>query len=404
MKLIASIFALSAVLIFALLIAIPAVAQDGELDLLSQVDYQFGSQIAYRGSLDTLDEITRAVVFMRPEGGGETLVLEASFQKEETASYRLEAILDVRSSPIRPFELWTYWWQVEFVNAPPASSPSQKFRYEDNRFQWKSDSHDQIEIYWTEGGDERGSTLMQLTQDSLETLRRSLGLAPQGNLAIFVYPSSADLQSGLRIGGGAPWVGAHTVPELGVVLLAANNTPEAVISIERDLPHELTHLLLYQRMGDNYSGLPAWLSEGLATLQEKQANPAYRFELERAVESNALLTIESLCSAFPMAESDALLAYAQSASFTRYLLDVYGMGGILQLLDAYQEGTSCTGGVQRVYQRPLTQLESEWKNVHLQSPTTWQRLIPILPWGLLILPIILLVLIGLSARRKRNPA
>jgi hypothetical protein len=173
-----------------------------------------------------------------------------------------------------------------------------------------------------------------------------------------------------------------------------------MIALERDLPHELTHLLLYDRMNEGYNNLPAWLGEGLATLQEQQPNPAYRFELDTAHSSNALLSIESLCATFPMTESDALLAYAQSTSFTQYLLDIYGTGGIHRLLDAYQEGASCKGGVQRVYQRSLEQLENEWKLYHLPGASGLDRLQAVLPWGLILLLIVILLLVGLFTRRK----
>jgi hypothetical protein len=376
-------------------------AQSTDPDIVAAIDYQFGSHISFSASLESTDQIARAVVFLRPDHSGETLVLEAAVTTQSD-SHQLIAILDVRSRPIQPFEQLTYWWQLEFTSGTITSSPTQEFRYEDNRFQWNELSEDQIFLHWAQGWDAHGTDIIRLAQESLGILRTSLGLTGPEEVSIFLYPSVADLQSGLRI-GGAPWIGAHTVPELGVVLLAAPSGPETIIAIERDLPHELTHLLLYNKMGEGYVRLPAWLNEGLATLQEKQANPAYRFELEQAIETDALLTLESLCSAFPISESDALLAYAQSASFTQYLLDVYGMGGILQLFDAFQEGTSCTGGVQRVYQRSLAQLESEWKTVHLQSPTSMQKLIPILPWGLLMLLIVTLVLIGLLARNQRTP-
>ena len=397
-------FAIISILILAAHHTFPVNAQDSDLELVSEVEYQFGSHISFIGYPESSEKISRAVVFMRPKRGGETLVLEASII-EDAGVQRLEAIIDLRPAPIQPFDLLTYWWRVDYVNGASHSNQAQEFRYDDNRFQWKQLSEVQISIFWVEGADDRAEDILLLAQDSVMILRQSLGLSPPDFLAIYLYPSVADLRSGLQI-GGAPWIGAHTVPELGVVLLAAPNTPEALIALERDLPHELAHLLLYEKMGESYANLPAWLSEGLATLQETQANPAYRFELERAVNADALLVTESLCSSFPISESDALLAYAQSASFTQYLLDVYGMGGILQLLDAYQEGTTCTGGIQRVYQRPLTQLEAEWKRVHLQSPTSWQRLTPILPWGLFLLLTALLVSIGFAVQtnRKRPPS
>jgi hypothetical protein len=375
-------------------------AQTSELNLPTEIIYQFGSQLTLSGSLQGETPISRAIIFLRPVGGEDILIYQASII-EEPGGQNFLVTLNLRTSPIQPFQMLSFWWQVDFADGTIATSQTEEFRYEDNRFSWQERSDGRTDIHWVNGSVSYGEDLLELTKRSLDNIRQSLGLMPPGNLAIYIYPSAGDLQSGLQI-GGASWIGGHTIPELGVILLAGSETPEALIVLERDLPHELTHLLLYEKMGKAYHNLPAWLNEGLATLQETQANPAYRFELEQAVAADALLSMESLCATFPIAESDALLAYAQSASFTQYLLDVYGMGGILQLLDAYREGTTCTGGIQRVYQRPLSQLESEWKTLHLQSPSLWQQMKPILPWGLFLVLLVILILVGFSARQRRN--
>jgi hypothetical protein len=112
--------------------------------------------------------------------------------------------------------------------------------------------------------------------------------------------------------------------------------------------------------------------------------------------------MHSLCASFPISEEDALLAYAQSASFTQYLLDIYGVGGIAKLLDAYQEGVSCEGGIQRVYQRPISQLESEWRWTTLSNPNLLEIARPILPWLLLGLSIIAVFAIVLLITRRQS--
>lgn len=376
-------------------------AQDDTYQFQSNVEIHYGASITITASISSPVPLVRASVFLRPKSGENTTVLEADITSE-VDRYYLDISLSMEPAPFYPFEVVTTWWQFDFENGASWSSPTDSFRYEDTRFPWHVKLDNNISIHWVEGGAARGEEIYNLTKSSLESIGQSLGLLAPNTLAVYIYPSSGDLQSGLLM-GGAPWIEGHTIPELGVVLLAVPNEPESIITLERDVPHELTHLLLYERMQASYSNLPAWLSEGLSTLQERQANPAYRFELEQALEADALLTMESLCANFPISENDALLAYAQSASFTQYLLDVYGMGGILHLLDAYQEGATCTGGVQRIYQRPLSQLENEWRTLHLQAPTLWQRMQPILPWGLILLLAIILIMIGITARKSRFP-
>jgi hypothetical protein len=377
----------------------PIQAQEDEYQFISEVNIEYGSNIQLLATLVSGEPPERATVFVRPASEEDTLVIQASIHPQ-LEGYMLDANLSMRPPPFNPFELLTIWWQVDFAQGISWESSTNSVRYEDNRFPWKLRTDNQIFVHWVDGEASRGEELFNLTTRSIANINTSLGLLTPGNIAIYIYPSVGDLRSGLQI-GGAPWVEGRTLPELGVILIAAPDEPEALITLERDIPHELTHLLLYERMKERYNDLPAWLNEGLATLQETQTNPVYRFELEAAIEADALLTMESLCAAFPIGDQDALLAYAQSASFTRYLLDVYGMGGILELLDAYQEGATCTGAVQRIYQRSLTQLESEWRTLHLQAPSTWQRLLPILPWGLFLLLVLLLLLIGFSAKNRR---
>jgi hypothetical protein len=245
-------------------------------------------------------------VFIREGSSESTHVAIAVLSDGSTIS--AEVIENVQTLGVEPFSTITYWWQIDFANGDNYITDPASFVYEDNRFDWRSMGNSNITVHWIEGDITRGQDILNLANDSILKIQHDLALPPTG--------------------------------------------VEGQISLERDLPHELVHILLYERMGDQYHNLPTWLNEGLATLQEGVPNPAYIFELDRAARENALISMHSLCASFPISEEDALLAYAQSASFTQYMLDIYGVGGIALLLDAYQEGTSCEGGVQRVYQRP----------------------------------------------------
>ena len=309
----------------------------------------------------------------------------------------------VQKLGIEPFTKITYWWQIDFADSEIYFTDPAFFVYEDNRFNWQSLDNTNVTAHWVEGDITRGQDILNLANDSVTRIQRDLALPAPDPVNLYIYPSTGQLQSSMRM-GGATWIGGHSHPEFGAVLLAAPVGIEGQISLERDIPHELVHILLYQRMGDQYHNLPTWLNEGLATLQEGVPNPAYIFELDRAARENALLSMNSLCASFPISEEDALLAYAQSASFTQYLLDIYGVGGISLLLDAYQEGTSCEGGVQRVYQRPISQLESEWRWTTLSNPNLLDFARPLLPWLLLGLSVIAVfgIVVLLSRRQHKG--
>jgi len=377
----------------------PASAQEGEIRVDTHAEYQYGSSIHFSARIQAPTTVSRAVVFFREGSSEYTHITVADLTEGPTIL--AEATEEIQTLGIEPFTTLTYWWQIDFADSEIYLSDPESFVYDDNRFNWQSLDNTPVTVHWVEGDITRGQEIFNLANDSITRIQHDLALPATDPVNLYVYPTVGQLQSSMRM-GGATWIGGHSHPELGAVLLAAPVGVEGQISLERDVPHELVHILLYQRMGDQYHNLPTWLNEGLATLQEGVPNPAYIFELDRAARENALLSMNSLCASFPISEEDALLAYAQSASFTQYLLDIYGVGGVALLLDAYQEGTSCEGGVQRVYQRPISQLESEWRWTTLSNPNLLDFAQPLLPWFLLGLSVIVAFGIVLFLSRRQH--
>lgn len=360
----------------------------------------YGSTITFSAQIQAASEVIRAAVFFREGSSESTHVAIAVLSDGSTIA--AEVTEEVHALGVEPFTTITYWWQIDFANGDTFLTDPASFVYEDNRFNWQSLGNHKITVHWIEGDLARGQDILNLAKDSILKIQHNLALPALDHVSIYIYPTVGQLQSSIRL-GGATWVGGHAQPELRTILLAAPTGVEGQISLERDLPHELVHILLYERMGNRYHNLPTWLNEGLATLQEGVPNPAYIFELDRAARENTLISMHSLCASFPISEEDALLAYAQSASFTQYMLDIYGVGGVAMLLDAYQEGTSCEGGVQRVYQRPISQLESEWRWTTLSNPNLLDFAQPLLPWLLLGLSVLaVFVIVFLLSRRQHR--
>ena len=194
------------------------------------------------------------------------------------------------------------------------------------------------------------------------------------------------------------FIGGKTLPLQNTILLVVTDDDQASITLERLLPHELSHLMLYQRMGDSYDNLPDWLAEGFSVLQEETPDPLLRISLEEAAENNELLSIQSLCGTFPVDGNESVLSYAQSASFLQYILDIYGVGGLSALLDAYKEGTTCEGGISRVFQRDLSDLDQEWRaSIGVSKPSGFSSF---MPWLLLSIPLFLLLVYTLFLRRR----
>ncbi|MRR30652.1 hypothetical protein EG834_10100, partial [bacterium] len=113
--------------------------------------------------------------------------------------------------------------------------------------------------------------------------------------------------------------------------------------------------------------------------------------LDKAIDEDSLLPMSVLCQDFPRDLSGALLAYAQSNSFVRFLSQNFGSRDTLSLLNLYADGLSCEVGVQAAFGSNLTQLETRWQQEMLgRSPfsAAWKQIWPyVLLAGLVIVPI-----------------
>ena len=279
------------------------------------------------------------------------------------------------------------------------TSPSYSFDYVDNREFWSFLEGENIRVYWQVGDLEFGQMALDIAYRGIADLLSTLALPTNEPIILYIYPTRDSLYEALEL-AGSQLVSGHTFSDYGVVLLFASDDQESLIQLERDIPHELTHAVIAQRMGAAYDRLPGWLSEGLATLQEGSPDNTFPTLLEDAYQSDSLLPISSLCSSFPFTHEQARLAYAQSASFVSYIKDIYGVGAFSALFDAYSEDISCQGGIQRVFQRPIEQLEAEWIDYSFADGVRLQQ--PSLLWVLLIFALVLLVgFVGYRYRRRK---
>jgi len=76
---------------------------------------------------------------------------------------------------------------------------------------------------------------------------------------VFVYANSADFQSASPP-GVHEWAGGRAFPRQAVILIAAS--PSQLDFAQRSLPHELSHVAVYQATRNPFGGLPSWLDEG----------------------------------------------------------------------------------------------------------------------------------------------
>ncbi len=309
-------------------------------------------------------------------------------------------VRNLSEEPFPPFTLISYWWEYRDAQGQTRSIGNQQFLYEDNRFAWETLHDDNITLHWVAGDKVLMSNALDIAQTAIVEIQNTLDAPVVDSVTLYIYPSLPDLQSALLL-TGYEWVGGKAYPEIGVVLLAISPSSEAILKMKRDIPHELTHKVLYDLTGaQGYAAQPTWFVEGLASTFERSPDPAYALALQRAAQDGKLIPLTTLCNPFPAEADRAILAYAQSQSFVRYLQQTYGWSKVRQLIDAYTDGLECSTGVKQTLGADLSALERDWrvwleqKNQDSAVSATWTYVATVVrdlaPWliivGLLCVP------------------
>lgn len=223
-------------------------------------------------------------------------------------------------------------------------------------------------------------------------------------MKIYTYANPADMRATLQVADRS-WVGAHTDPDLLTMVVSLPPGPEQRLEMEHQIPHELMHIIVYLKVGPSYVNLPAWLNEGLASIAELYPNPDYLIILESAYQKGNLFPIKDLCASFPRDAAGAYLAYAQAASFTRYLHKEYGSSGLENLLQTYAEGLDCERGIQVALGGDLNQLELAWRRDTFGQDPMASAATNLAPWIALLLAVLAVpALIVISSLRRRPEA
>jgi hypothetical protein len=352
-----------------------------------KASYVFGETITFSATIQAGTSIREAYLLFQVEGDSNTHTFPLVVAKD-----KINYIHPVRDGVIRPFSRLAYWFHLTFANGDLFNSDKYFLQYDDDRYDWQTLENSNVSLHWFDGDLPFGQAAFDSANSGLQSILNVLPAVNGDQVRIYIYPSAADLQ-GMLDQGNYAWTGGHTSPDLGVVMVSIAPGETQSIEMERKIPHELAHIALYRLAGPAYSNLPAWLSEGIASQAERYPNSDYVEALNLAIENKALIPLADLCGPFPQDASTAMLAYAESASFTRFLVQSYGATGLQGILQEYVDGLTCDQGTMHATGLTLAQLEQAWRRTSLGEKTTGTALLNLFPY-LLILFLVFLIPLG----------
>ncbi len=144
---------------------------------------------------------------------------------------------------------------------------------------------------------------------SLPRLTEQLGLREVSAIRIVLVPK----MSAFRRQGGPDfpeWGAAFAFMERQLMVVDVQKAVSTWDALEKTIPHELSHLLLAQKVG--LVPIPAWFLEGLAQWQAGQGSMIENWRLMNAVWSGRYPSLMQITAGFPADEGSARTAYRVS--------------------------------------------------------------------------------------------
>jgi hypothetical protein len=250
-----------------------------------------------------------------------------------------------------------YWWTVTDAAGNRVKTDLAKIQIEDNRYNWRRLTEGEVTLYWYEGDDSFAEELMAATQGALVRLAADTGAELERPVKIYIYANSEDLQGSMIY--PQEWTGGVAFTRYGIIAIGI--APSALDWGIRTIAHELTHLVIHQVTFNPYSDLPTWLDEGLAMNAEGELDPFFAVVLHNAMEGDKLISVQSLSSPFSAYAEESSLAYAQSYSLVRLLIDVYGQERMFGLLYTFRQGSGYDEALERNYGFDMDGLDALWR-------------------------------------------
>jgi hypothetical protein len=249
-----------------------------------------------------------------------------------------------------------YFWSITDSTGKTVITGKQTVVFDDARFAWHSLAGNNINLHWYSGDTSLAQTLVNTAQAGLANLEKNTGAKLSRPVSIYVYASTGDMQGAMIF--AQDWTGGATYPAYSTIVIGINASN--LVWGEGALVHELTHMVNYQMTSNPYSGLPTWLDEGLAMYSQGALDSTFEASLVAALSRGSLFSVRAMASPFSTDAALSYQEYAQSYSLIDFLISAYGQTKMAALLDAFHQGNTYDGALNKVYGFDTDGLNKLW--------------------------------------------
>ena len=225
-----------------------------------------------------------------------------------------------------------------------ARQSEQKFRTRDSsHFTVKYDGGEDYEVW---------IRVLEILEDTYRDIGRQLGRYPSKPLLVVLHTRET-FQSAT---GGPAWSDGLYDPSLGRIKIPTRGALTDQAWLTRVLRHEYVHAVLDDWLEGRR--LPQWLNEGLAMQLANDAPPDIPAFVRGEVRLIKLNVLEAPWGG--LSSQQALIAYLEGNSATKYLLERYGIEPVRELLDRVSKGEAFPAAFQDRIFISYEEFERRW--------------------------------------------
>lgn len=255
------------------------------------------------------------------------------------ASVDIEYVLEMGSMTTPPGMPIAYYWQVADNQGNRAHTEETMVRFDDTRFDWQMREDGRIAVWWHDKPASFGEKVFVIARQSVQRQYALFKVDIDNQIRIVVYNTEDEFHA--WHGSVDEWAAGRAFPFYGITAQIVTEDAPEDRWLTDVVPHEISHLYFDQLIGD-YDILDEilWLNEGVAQYNEFVDHSDVLGRAYDGAYLGELVRLENLNQLFRSFDDERVfLAYAQSYSVVKFIVDEYGEEGLADLLIAYRDGS-----------------------------------------------------------------
>lgn len=300
------------------------------------VSLDFPEGLNFHLELDSASAVSKADLLFAV-GENRTLI-QTSAQLADSEDGVIEHFVNMQTLGIPTGLTLSYHWRLETHDQEVVDTPVMQTDWSDDRYEWTAYATEDIVLYAYSGEDDFNDGAAQVGQDALSALQERFDApARLEPLRIWLYESQSDM-SGALSPNSREWIGGVSYARYS--LIAGVVPAGSDYAVQRVIPHEVAHQIIYDATHNPFIHPATWLDEGIAMAVQTVDLEGLGAMVEDAYLAGTLPTVQSMISEFGSDGGSTRLAYASSYSVVTFIEETMGAEMIDDLVSTYADGLS----------------------------------------------------------------